>query len=63
MNWIREVAVHYRGSQSEEQVDTYKAARLGYDVRGWLVVTLDNNRGRFTYPPETVIKVREWGQS
>jgi hypothetical protein len=62
VNWIKELTVHYRGNQSEEQIDTYKAARMGYDAGGWLVVTLDNNRGVFRYPPSNVIKVHEWGE-
>jgi hypothetical protein len=61
--WHREVAVYYYDIDREEQAEVHKAASAAYDDAGsgWLVVTLDNDRGVFKYPLGRVIKVRESG--
>jgi hypothetical protein len=61
MTWLREVSVYYFDTENEEKVDEFKVASTSYDEHGWLVVTLDDGRGVFRYPPSRVVKVREYG--
>jgi hypothetical protein len=63
MTMHREVAVYYYDADHDEMAEVHKMASAAYDDSGsgWLVVTLDNDRGTFKYPLDRVIKVRESG--
>lgn len=60
----REVTVYHRAEDGEIKADEYKTAASEIDVKtGWLTVTLDAGRGTFRYPPQAIVKVREFGEA